>query len=89
MVRSEILKIKTFDRDNFTCLKCGHVGKRGIYSFYGGMHIDLIADHIIPLKMNGKDELENMQTLCINCNKIKNAKDQSDIAKRKRDENNR
>lgn len=81
------LKIATFERDKYTCIKCKHIGKKGFYNYGGGRFIDLVADHIIPLKLDGKNELDNMQTLCLECNKIKNAQDQSNIAKRKREKN--
>ena len=83
----QLLKEMTFKRDNFTCVKCGHIGKKGNYGC-GGVHIDLVADHIIPLTLAGRNELSNMQTLCLSCNKIKNAKDQSDIARFKREVKN-
>lgn len=77
-----------FKRDKFTCVKCGLNGKKGWYEVYGGISINLIADHIIPKALDGKDILKNMQTLCLKCNRIKNAKDQGDIAKSKREAKN-
>ena len=82
--RSPELRIKCFQRDKYTCVKCGFIGKEGHYQDFGGMKINLIADHIIPLSLGGKDKLDNMQTLCLKCNKKKNKKDQSDIARKKR-----
>ena len=36
----------------------------------------LIADHIIPIAIGGEEyDLDNVQTLCIKCNKIKTKKD--------------
>ena len=82
------LKEEVFKRDNNICVKCGHQGKKGYYNVYGGMYIDLIADHIMPIKLGGAEfDIDNMQTLCIGCNKEKNAKDQSEIAKSKRRQN--
>jgi len=82
------LKKICFERDNFTCVKCKHKGKKGYYDIYGGITIDLIADHIIPESLGGENKLENIQTLCLDCNKKKNAIDQSDIAKKKREDKN-
>ena len=75
-----IMKEQAFKRDDYTCVKCGK--KKEIIN----NEINLIADHIIPISLGGKlCDLNNVQTLCKDCNKIKNAKDQSDIARRKRE----
>ena len=34
------------------------------------------VDHIIPLREGGRHELENLQSLCIPCHRIKTAEDQ-------------
>lgn len=45
-----------------------------------------IADHIIPISLGGAEwDLENIQTLCQVCNKIKTAGDQGEIAIRRRE----
>jgi 5-methylcytosine-specific restriction endonuclease McrA len=42
----------------------------------------LIADHIIPIALGGDEwDINNIQTLCIKCNKKKTARDMADIAK--------
>lgn len=41
-------------------------------------------DHIIPLAMHGRDELDNLQPLCRGCHKAKTAGDKGDIAKARR-----
>jgi 5-methylcytosine-specific restriction endonuclease McrA len=56
--RSQTLRNRTFERDNFTCRKCGLVDKE---------KRKLEAHHVIPLYSGGKDELENLITLCLNC----------------------
>ncbi len=44
-----------------------------------------IADHIIPIALGGPEfDLNNIQLLCDECNKIKTAKDAADIAKRRK-----
>ena len=34
-------------------------------------NVALEIDHIIPLSRGGTDELQNLQTLCYNCNREK------------------
>ncbi len=46
---------------NYTCLCCG---KRE-------PDIKLTADHVIPLSRGGSNTIDNIQPLCITCNKIK------------------
>jgi 5-methylcytosine-specific restriction endonuclease McrA len=42
----------------------------------------LIADHITPIALNGEEwDINNLQTLCLNCNKKKTAQDAKEIAK--------
>ena len=46
------------------------------------MRTNFIADHIIPIAIGGEEwEMDNVQTLCQVCNKIKTKQDQKDIAK--------
>ena len=59
--RNRVLKIRAAKRDNFTCQKCKLEDKTGI---------KLEAHHIIPLYLGGKDELENLITLCFDCHKF-------------------
>lgn len=49
---------------NFTCLCCG---KRE-------PEIKLTADHVIPLSKYGSNGIDNIQPLCLQCNKSKGAK---------------
>ncbi len=75
-------KLKVFERDNSSCVKCG---KKPTEKTYEGKIIPdtskLIGDHIIPIAIGGEEyELDNVQTLCIKCNKIKTKKDMKDIA---------
>ncbi len=48
-----------FKRDNFTCQICGRSGVR------------LEVDHIVPSSKGGSDSLDNLQTLCFECNRGK------------------
>ena len=49
------LRMRVFERDNFTCLHCG---SRKV----------LTVDHVIPHSKGGTDAFENLQTLCATCN---------------------
>lgn len=66
------LRLKVFRRDHYKCVICGHKD----YSD------KLIADHIIPIALDGDEwDMDNIQTLCEECNKIKTKHDISEIAK--------
>jgi hypothetical protein len=56
--RNKYLKIKAVKRDNFTCQKCKIQDKTGE---------KLEAHHIVPLYFGGKDNLDNIITLCFDC----------------------
>lgn len=50
---------------NFTCLKCGRKEPE----------IKLTLDHVKPLKLGGKNVIQNAQPLCVSCNSSKGAKE--------------
>jgi 5-methylcytosine-specific restriction endonuclease McrA len=55
-------KLKRFDilkRDNYKCMICGRTANDGII-----LHID----HIVPISKGGSEEIDNLQTLCNECN---------------------
>lgn len=52
---------EVFSRDNYRCLECGATNMDRI----------LEVDHIIPVSQGGTDEMKNLQTLCIICNRAK------------------
>jgi len=80
------LREKAFKRDNYTCVKCGD-NRKEIYDF-SYITTNLIGDHIIPIALGGEEfDIDNIQTLCIKCNKIKTKKDAKKIAKLRRKEN--
>ena len=78
----QFFKIKAFKRDNYSCIKCGKKPMRKTYE--GKMIPDiskLIGDHIIPIAIGGEEyNLDNVQTLCEECNKIKTKEDMKKIA---------
>lgn len=56
--RSQTLRKQTLERDNSTCQKCGLKDATGKL---------LEIHHINPLYAEGKDELSNLITLCLDC----------------------
>jgi len=69
------IRLKAFKRDNFTCIKCG----------FKGDVINLIGDHIKPIALGGEEfDVDNVQTLCSECDKKKTREDSKDIAKQRR-----
>lgn len=57
---SEKLRNDVFERDGNKCLKCGSIS-------------DLSVDHIIPFSRGGQTQYDNLQTLCMTCNRKKKA----------------
>ncbi|MDI3318285.1 homing endonuclease associated repeat-containing protein [Pinibacter soli] len=55
------LRWTVLKRDNFTCKKCGSSPAKD-------QTIELNVDHIIPWSKNGETVLDNLETLCTNCN---------------------
>ena len=53
------LRHEVFKRDNYTCVECGARKSDG-----ATLHVD----HKIPVSKGGTDELDNLQTLCSDCN---------------------
>lgn len=56
-----------FKRDQFACVMCGR----------SGSGIRLEVDHRLPVSKGGKNSMDNLQTLCFDCNRGKRA----DLAK--------
>ncbi len=67
------LRLKAFKRDNYTCAVCK--------IRYDDDSL-LIGDHIVSIACGGDEwDINNVQTLCIECNKEKTRKDMKLIAK--------
>jgi len=58
------LRHEVFKRDDYKCKECGKTKKESV----------LHCDHIIPVSQGGTDELDNLQTLCAECNLAKSDK---------------
>lgn len=55
------LRWKILKRDNFSCNKCGNSPAKDL-------NVELHVDHIIPWSKDGETVLENLETLCSDCN---------------------
>jgi len=55
------LRFKVMQRDNFKCCACGNAPANNPLTI---LHID----HVIPWSKGGETVMENLQTLCQNCN---------------------
>jgi hypothetical protein len=55
------LRFMVLNRDNFKCCACGASPAKD-------PSVDLHLDHIIPWSKGGETVIENLQTLCSNCN---------------------
>jgi hypothetical protein len=53
-----------FSRDNYTCQYCGYNGKQ----FQNWLQLTI--DHIIPQRIGGNNESNNLVTCCHKCNSI-------------------
>ena len=73
------LRRDVFKRDDCTCVKCGRKNRteKGRNTIRG-----FIADHILAIALGGDQwDINNIQTLCEKCNKIKTKEDHGKIAK--------
>ena len=59
------LRKEVFKRDKYTCKECG--AKKGDIKA-DGTKVVLHVDHVIPVSKGGSDMLDNLQTLCADCN---------------------
>ena len=64
---SKKMRYEVLARDGGTCVLCRSQDKR------------LEVDHIVPLAQGGSDAIENLQTLCIDCNRGKSDRDDRDF----------
>ena len=64
----EKLRVQALRRDGWRCTKCG-VGVRGARAGQSRP----VVDHIVNRKQGGKDELANLEVLCLPCHNKKTA----------------
>jgi len=65
---SKKLRFEVFKRDSFTCQYCGK----------SAPEVVLEVDHINPVKNNGDNNILNLVTSCMDCNRGRGAKELSD-----------
>lgn len=58
------VRTEVFKKANYKCVKCSS-------------RESLTVDHIFPVKLGGKDEMDNLQCLCRRCNSSKGCKPES------------
>ena len=63
------LRKKIFNRDNGRCQQCNHE-VRLFAKYYGDLKTGEV-DHIFPKSMGGDNSEENLQLLCLLCNRKK------------------
>jgi 5-methylcytosine-specific restriction endonuclease McrA len=63
---------RAYERDGGRCVRCGFEVSPRAY----------ICDHVLPLSDGGTSEIENLQTLCAPCSKIKTRIDRRARAER-------
>ncbi len=83
MIKVSSLRLLTFKTTGLKCVKCGIAGSffrkeksNSAISYHlnlyaidmDGNEILMTKDHIVPLSKGGKDDLTNLQTMCIRCN---------------------
>lgn len=57
-----LLRAVVFERDDYTCRYCGERGGR------------LECDHVVPVSRGGTNEMDNLVTACLPCNRSKRDK---------------
>lgn len=85
-VYTQSLRYATFYQKGCKCVSCGKEGTyfqldpsdraehRRHFNLYAEDGTLMTKDHILPKKHGGKNAVENMQTMCVICNRAKGCK---------------
>ena len=82
LVYQKSLRYMTFYQKGVRCVCCGKMGthfrlcgkattNRRHFNLYADDGTLITKDHIVPASKGGKDTVENMQTMCADCNAAK------------------
>lgn len=74
------LQLKVFKRDNYKCRICGK-------SPSTHPELSLEIDHFLPVSKGGTNDIDNLQTLCIVCNRGKGNDDSLNMETKERIDN--
>lgn len=58
------VRVSVLHKDDYKCLFCGRSSQQ----------VQLEVDHIVPFSKGGSNNLNNLQTLCTDCNRGKGAR---------------
>ncbi|MBW4593054.1 MAG: HNH endonuclease [Brasilonema angustatum HA4187-MV1] len=58
------VRVSVLDKDDYKCVFCGRSSQQ----------VQLEVDHIVPFSKGGSNNLSNLQTLCTDCNRGKEAR---------------
>jgi hypothetical protein len=73
----KVKSLKFFIKKGVKCVKCGCEGKyigknkQKVWAIYTEDYVQLTRDHIVPISKGGTNKLENLQTMCEYCNRLK------------------
>ncbi len=59
------VRVDVLSRDGYKCIFCGRNSKE----------VTLEIDHILPFSRGGSNEINNLQTLCFDCNRGKGVRE--------------
>ncbi|NMF62757.1 HNH endonuclease [Brasilonema octagenarum UFV-OR1] len=58
------VRVSVLHKDGYKCVFCGRSSQQ----------VQLEVDHIVPFSKGGSNDLNNLQTLCTDCNRGKGAR---------------
>jgi len=84
--------VYSYDKDKILQRQKGLCAGKDCKKIHNGKRIPINIrnnfDHILPLKLGGKDNISNMQGLCANCHQLKTREDRKLISQKNKKKNN-